>query len=241
VLLGEHPGALHEELQPRAPIPVADPDALVGVPADIIRRRPDVRRAERQLASQVAQIGVAKADLYPTFSISGFIEGVAGTTSDLFTGDAVGWSIVPGFRWDLFQGGKIRNNVRVQEARTQQLLIGYQQSVLLALEEVESSLVAYERETERRAKLREAVDASERAVSLVRTQYLSGLTNFQNLLDTQRSLFQQQDLLAQSEGQVVLNLVFLNRALGGGWSLADPVPAEIVAEATAEEAPGGTE
>ena len=235
VLLGGHPGALDDELNPRAGIPEADADIVAGVPADIVRRRPDVRRSERLLASQTALIGVAKADLYPSFSIVGFIQGVTGSIGNLFTGESTGWGIVPGFRWDIFSGGKIQNNIKVQEARTQQLLVGYQQIVLLALEEVESSLVAYQREIERRERLGVAVDASQRAVDLVRTQYIAGLTNFQNLLDTQRSLFQQQDLLAQSEGQVVLNLIFLNRALGGGWSLDDPVPDEVVAEG---DAPG---
>ncbi len=235
VLMGQHPGALDERLEPRVGIADTDGEIVAGVPADILRRRPDVRRAERLLASQTALIGVAKADLYPSFSISGFIQGVTGSIGNLFTGESTGWGIVPGFRWDVFSGGKIQNNIKVQEARTQQLLVGYQQTVLLALEEVESSLIFYEREIVRRDRLRDAVDASQRAVDLVRTQYLSGLTNFQNLLDTQRSLFQQDDLLAQSEGQVVLNLIFLNRALGGGWSLDDPVPDEVVADG---DAPG---
>ena len=228
VLLGFQPGALDDRLDSRLGIPNADSDIVTGVPADIVRRRPDVRRAERLLASQTALIGVAKADLYPSFSISGFIEGVTGSIGTLFTGQSTGWGIVPGFRWDIFSGGRVQNNIQVQEARTYQLLIGYQQTVLLALEEVESSLVAYQREIERRERLRDAANASQRAVDLVRTQYISGLTNFQNLLDTQRSLFQQQDLLAQSEGQVVLNLIFLNRALGGGWSMDASVPQEIV-------------
>ncbi len=233
VLMGRQPGALDERLEPRVGIADTDGEIVAGVPADILRRRPDVRRAERLLASQTALIGVAKADLYPSFSISGFIEGLTGSIGNLFTGESTGWGIVPGFRWDVFSGGKIQNNIKVQEARTQQLLVGYQQTVLLALEEVESSLIFYQREIVRRDRLRDAVDASQRAVDLVRTQYLSGLTNFQNLLDTQRSLFQQDDLLAQSEGQVVLNLIFLNRALGGGWSLDDTVPDEVAAESDA--------
>jgi multidrug efflux system outer membrane protein len=224
VLLGEQPGALHDELLADAgTIPAEPPDIVSGVPADVLRRRPDVRRAERLLAAQTARIGVAKADLYPTFSISGFVEAVAGSVSSLFESESGGWGIIPGFRWDLFQGGKIRNNIRAEEARTQQALYGYQQTILLALEEVEDALVAYDRERVRRERLREAADASQRAVDLVRTQYISGLTNFQNVLDTQRSLFQQQDLLAESEGRVVQNLIALNRALGGGWSL-EPEP-----------------
>jgi NodT family efflux transporter outer membrane factor (OMF) lipoprotein len=225
VLLGSQPGALHERLMTDGGVvPDVPPDVLSGVPADILRRRPDVRRAERQLAAQTALIGVATADLYPTFSISGFVEAVAGTFSGMFEGGSVGWGVVPGFRWDLFQGGKIRNNIRAEEARTDQALYAYQLTILVALQEVENALVAYDRELLRRERLQDAVDASQRAVDLVRTQYISGLTNFQNLLDTQRSLFQQQDLLATSEGQVVQNLIVLNRALGGGWSFEPEAP-----------------
>ncbi|MGD8698000.1 MAG: efflux transporter outer membrane subunit [Gemmatimonadales bacterium] len=244
VLLGEQPGARHDELlADEGTIPEAPPHVLTGVPADVLRRRPDVRRAERLLAAQTALIGVAKADLYPTFSISGFVEAVAGSASNLFEGESVGWGIIPGFRWDLFQGGKIRNNIRAEEARTQQALYGYQQTILLALEEVEGALVAYDRERVRRERLQEAANASQRAVDLVRTQYISGLTNFQNLLDTQRSLFQQQDLLAESEGRVVQNLIVLNRALGGGWSLEpeapDPVSGRAVGSAGDRSAKSG--
>jgi len=226
VLLGEQPGALHDRLTTDGlTIPEPPADIMTGVPADILRRRPDIRRAERLLAAQTARIGVAKADLYPTFSIAGFVEAVAGSFSGVFDGgESIGWGVIPGFRWDIFQGGKIRNNIRAEEARTQQALLGYQQAILLALEEVENALVAYDREQVRRERLREAVQASQRAVDLVRTQYISGLTNFQNLLDSQRSLFNQQDELADSEGQVVQSLIVLNRALGGGWSLEPEAP-----------------
>ncbi len=224
VLIGEQPGALDGELATMTPIPDTPETITSGVPADLLRRRPDVRRAERVLASQTALIGVAKADLYPTFSISGFIEGVANTFTGQFDSESGGWGLIPGFRWDLFQGGRIRNNIRAQEARTEQALLGYQQTILLALEEVENSLMAYDRERQRRDRLQEAVDASSRAVELVRTQYLAGLTNFQNLLDSQRSLFQQQDQLAESEGLVVQSLVVLNRSLGGGWVLEEQAP-----------------
>ncbi len=225
VLLGQQPGAVHDRLaMGEGEIPREPTDILVGVPADILRRRPDVRSAERRLAAQTARIGVATADLYPTFSLAGFVETVATSFSGLFDEGSLGWSIIPGFRWDLFQGGKIRNNIRAEEARTAQALYGYQQTILLAFEEVETAMVAYDRERLRRARLEEAANASQRAVDLVRTQYISGLTNFQNLLDTQRSLFQQQDELAASEGQVVQNLIALNRALGGGWSLDGEAP-----------------
>jgi NodT family efflux transporter outer membrane factor (OMF) lipoprotein len=218
VLLGQQPGTLHAELGPAAPIPTPPEDIATGLPTELLRRRPDVRRAERLLASQTALVGVATADLYPSFSLGGALQLVAGAFGDLGQSESVGWSLIPGVRWNLFTGGKIRSNIKVQEARTEQLLYQYEQSVLLALEEVEDALVAFAREQVRRDRLAEGVAAAERSVEIVRTQYLSGLVDFQRYVDSERELTQQQDLLARSEGQVIQNLVALNRALGGGWS-----------------------
>jgi len=222
VLLGKPPGAEDHLLEGEFEFPVPDESVTLGIPADLLRRRPDIRGAERQLASQSALIGAAKADLYPTFSLAGILAIESTDSTNLFDSGSATWSLVPGLRWNIFNGGKIRNNVRVQEALTQQLLFNYEQSVLFALDEVESTMVAYEREKERRDHLLEAVDASERTVELVRTQYMSGLTNFLNLLDAQRTLASQQDSYAESEGQVIQNLVTLNRALGGGWGPVNP-------------------
>jgi NodT family efflux transporter outer membrane factor (OMF) lipoprotein len=232
VLLGEPPGAVDEELSDPLGVPQASETIMSGVPADLLRRRPDIRRAERLLASQTARIGIATADLYPSFSLTGYVELEAIDFADLGDTGSFGWGIIPGFRWNIFAGGKIRNRIRAEEARTEQALVFYEQSILLALEEVENALVAYEQERLRRDRLTAAVDASRRAVELVHTQYISGLTNFQNYLDSQRSLFDLQDQLADSEGQVVKNLVNLNKALGGGWS-----PAE--ADALAMQMPAG--
>ncbi len=222
VLLGKPPGAVDDLLTGESAIPDPDEGVTLGIPADLLRRRPDIRTAERQLASQTALIGVAKADLYPTFSLTGILALESLDSGDFFDSGSTTWSLVPGLRWNIFSAGKIRNNIRVQEAITQQLLLSYEQSVLFALDEVESTMVAYEREKERRDRLYEAVDASSRTVELVRTQYMSGLTGFLNLLDAQRTLATQQDSWADSEGQVVQNLIALNRALGGGWGPPDP-------------------
>lgn len=238
VLLGEQPGMVHDELSDGVPIPTPPDSIATGLPAELLRRRPDVRRAERLLAAQTALIGAAKADLLPTFSLTGILELFAPTAGDLFTEEAVGWSLVPGVRWNIFSGGKIRNNIKVQEARTEQLLYFYEQSVLFALEEVENALVAFEQEKRRRDRLSEAVTAAQRSVDIVRTQYLSGLTDFQRYLDSERALFQQQDLLAASEGQVVRNLVGLNKALGGGWVLEDEEPDRQQVTASVADAPG---
>ena len=232
VLLGKPPGAVDDLLTGESSIPDPDESLGTGLPADLLRRRPDIRAAERRLASQTAQIGVAKADLYPSFSLNGFLALQSLDSSNFFESESTTWSLVPGLRWNIFAGGKIRNNIRVQEARTEQLLFTYEQTVLFALDEVESTMVAYEREKVRRQHLYEAVDASQRTVELVKTQYMSGLTDFLNLLDAQRTLASQQDSWAESEGQVVQNLIALNRALGGGWGPLDP---DATPKETAEE------
>jgi NodT family efflux transporter outer membrane factor (OMF) lipoprotein len=232
VLLGEPPGSIHDELAQDAPLLEPDDKVAYGIPADLLRRRPDIRQAERLLASQTARIGIATADLYPTLSLGGTVGLEALDFDDLGEGSSVFWSIVPKISWPIFTGGKIRNQIRAEEARTAQALAAYEQTVLRALEEVQNALVAYGQEKMRRDRLREAVNASQRAVDLVETQYLSGLTNFQNFLDSQRSLFRQQDELAESAGQVVKNLIDLNRALGGGWS---PSQAEVTAAAANSE------
>lgn len=236
VLLGEQPGTVHGELSDGGAIPTPPDSIATGLPAELLRRRPDVRRAERLLAAQTALIGAAKADLFPTFSLTGILELFAPNAGDLFTGESVGWSLVPGVRWNIFSGGKIRSNIKVQEARTEQLLYFYEQSVLLALEEVENALVAFEREKVRRDRLADAVTAAERSMVIVRTQYLSGLIDFQRYLDSERALFRQQDLLAACEGQVVRNLIGLNKALGGGWVLEQEAPDRLQATAAAADA-----
>jgi NodT family efflux transporter outer membrane factor (OMF) lipoprotein len=235
VLLAQTPGSLHEELGIARPIPEPTDAVAVGIPADLLRRRPDIRRAERELAAQTARIGVATADLYPSFSIGGSVGMEALDLTDLGSAGTGFFSIFPSFNWPIFSAGKIRNRIRVEEARTEQALIFYELTVLEALEEVQDAIVAYAQETARRDRLTEAVDASQRAVDLVRTQYLSGLTNFQNVLDTQRSLFNQQDLLAESEGFVVQNLILLNRSLGGGWQVSGDATLQARASRESEE------
>jgi NodT family efflux transporter outer membrane factor (OMF) lipoprotein len=218
VLLGEQPGELHAELSAEAPIPTEPAEVTTGLPVELLRQRPDVRQAERELAAQTARIGVATADLYPTFGLSGFF-GVESTSGgDLLHGDSLTWSIGLPIRWNVFSGGRIRSQIRAEEARTQQLLANYEQIVLTALEESENAMVAYEKEVQRRARLRQSVDATQRSLSLVLTQYTAGLTDFQNVLDTQRTLLVREDELAVAEGVVISNLVQLYRALGGGWN-----------------------
>ncbi len=215
VLLGEPPGALHDELMAPGAIPQPTATLVAGVPAELMRQRPDLRGAERRLAAQTARIGVTKADLYPRFSLSGFFAVQATDVSNL--GDGTTWGVSLPFRWNLFDGGRIRSAVQVEEARTEQALVAYERSLLFALEEVENSLTSYALELHRRDRLGEAVAATQRTVELADIQYRAGLTDFRTVLEAQRSLAIQQDSLASSEGQLVRNLISLYKALGGGW------------------------
>jgi NodT family efflux transporter outer membrane factor (OMF) lipoprotein len=220
VLLGIPPGELAQELTERKPIPVIPVTVAVGIPAETLRRRPDVRRAERILAARTARIGVATADLYPRFRLFGTIGLESIDSGDFFDWDSRFWSIGPSISWRIFDAGAIRQNIEVQTARQEQALIEYQATILDAMEEVENALVAYAKEQVRRDGLAKAVVAAERAEMLARNRYEAGLVGYFNVLDTQRSLLVLQDQLNQSDGAVVSNLVRLYKALGGGWEYA---------------------
>jgi NodT family efflux transporter outer membrane factor (OMF) lipoprotein len=222
VLMGENPGSVHDALSSREPIPVTPLEIAVGVPADVLRRRPDVRRAERELAAQTARIGVATAELYPKFSLLGSIGLEALSLGELFSTGARTYGAGPRVTWAIFDAGRIRRNIEVQNALQETALLQYEAAILTALEDVENSLVAYAKEQVRREFLTEASQASQRAVDLARSRYLSGLTDFQSVLDAQRSLLALKDQLAESEGQVTSNLIMLYKALGGGWTCMAP-------------------
>lgn len=223
ILLGVFPGALEAQLAARKPIPEAPPEVAVGVPAEALRRRPDVRRAERQLAAQTARIGVATADLYPKFTLPGTIGLEALAANHLFSTANRAWSLIGNFAWTIFKGGAIRQNIEVQSALQEQALNQYEATILTALEEGENSLIAYAEEQERRDTLAAATQAAQRAAELAQNQYTSGLIDFQALLDSQRSVLTFQDQLAQSKGQVTTNLISLYKALGGGWNSSVPI------------------
>jgi outer membrane protein TolC len=182
-----------------------------------------VRRAERQLAAQTARIGVATADLYPKFSLPGSIglEALAGHR--LFSLANRAWSLVGNFSWTVFKGGAIRQNIELQSALQEQALSQYEATILIALEEVENSLIAFVEEQERRDTLTAATHAAQLAAELARDQYASGLIDFQTVLDSQRSVLSFQEQLEQSKGQVTANLIGLYKALGGGWTRMAPV------------------
>ena len=217
VLLGENPGALDEELAENRPVPVPPLEVAVEIPADTLRHRPDIRRAERNLAARTARIGVATADLYPKFRLLGSIGLESLSSGNFLEWASRTWRIGPSISWNVFHAGAIRQNIKVQTARQEQAMIRYESAVLAAQEEVENALVAYAKEQQRRDSLARGTEAAKKAELLARDRYRAGLVDFSNVLDAQRSRLSFQDELAQSEGAVTSNLVRLYKALGGGW------------------------
>jgi NodT family efflux transporter outer membrane factor (OMF) lipoprotein len=223
VLLGEQPGALYSELEKTSPIPSAGPDVEVGLPSDLLKRRPDIRRAEAQVAAASARIGEAKADLFPRFVLTGTAGRQATQLHDLTLGLGNFFSVGPGIRLPLFTGGRIRSNIAVQTSRQRAADIAYQSAILSALEEVENALVNYSQEQERHDRLSAATKQSQLAVDLAGEQYRAGLVDFLSVLEAQRELYANEDQLVQSQASVTTDLVGLYRALGGGWSVAGGV------------------
>jgi outer membrane protein, multidrug efflux system len=217
VLLGQAPGALQDEMSVEKPIPLAPPTVPAGLPSDLLQRRPDVQRAERELAAATARIGVAKSDLFPKFSLTGIAGLQSISAGNWFDYASRYWSAGPTVQWEIFEAGSIRANVRVQSARQEQALDTYQQTVLVALEDTENALTAYAKEQVRRESLSQSVQANEQALELSTQLYNNGLADFLGVLDSERSLYASQDALVQSGQAVSLNLVQLYKALGGGW------------------------
>jgi multidrug efflux system outer membrane protein len=187
------------------------------LPSDLLRRRPDIRQAERELAATTARLGVAMADLYPRFSLTGLVGLQSLDATDLLKWPSRTWSIGPRVSWPVFDAGRIRAKIRAQDARQEQALARYEQAILISLEEVENALVAYIKERVRQRWLSEAVKASREAADVASERYRSGLENFLNVVIAQRSLYDSQDALAQSQIAIASNLVALYKALGGGW------------------------
>jgi NodT family efflux transporter outer membrane factor (OMF) lipoprotein len=217
LLLGQPPGALLEELTNAAPIPAAPPAVPVGLPADLLQRRPDVQQAERQLAAATARVGAVVSDLYPKFSLTGDVGLQSISPGDWFNAGSRFWTAGPTVQWRIFDAGRIRANIRVQNARVDQALAAYEQSMLAAFTDVETALTAYAREQTRRQSLAHAAQAGEQAVALARDLYQHGLADFLRVLEAQRSLYQSQDALIESDRAVSSDLIALYKALGGGW------------------------
>ncbi|MDD3544748.1 MAG: efflux RND transporter permease subunit [Kiritimatiellae bacterium] len=240
VLTGEMPGEMPEGMAADAPIPSAAPRMLVGIPAEFLRRRPDVRAAERRLAAQTARIGEARADLFPTFRLTGSVGLESLEEGDFFEYNSRFFGITPQVVWPVFRAGSIRARIEVQNALQEQALAAYEQSVLVAVAELRDALAAYGREYERMQALVEAADAARNAVALADEQYKNGLVDFNTVLDAQRSLLAFEETVALSEGEIVTGLIRVYKALGGGWSVfaereepadaADAIPERLLKE-----------
>jgi len=229
VLLGFPPQDLQRLLGGPPVIPTVPADVAVGIPADLLRRRPDIRRSERLLAAQSAQIGIAKSDLFPRFALLGTISVAAEDFDDLFKSSSLENFGGPTFRWAILNYGRIQNNIRVQDARFQAFIGDYENTVLQAQREVENALAAYLGAQRQVQFLTDSVHSANRAVELAEFQYREGATDYTRVLNTQEFLVTAQDRLVATRGLVVLNLVAVYKALGGGWELRvgqDFVPQE---------------
>ena len=232
VLLGKPPGTIQQMLGGEGKIPKPPAEVAIGIPADLLRRRPDVRGAELQAAAQSALIGVAKADFYPSVALLGSI-GFAATQSsattksgksgidEWFTGDSLTYMGGPSITWNIFNYGQISNNVRTQDARLQQLLINYQDVVLRAAAEVEDASVGFVQSQQQARFLDDSVTSAKRSVDLAVIQYRDGAVDYTRVLNTQQSLVAQQDQSTTVRGDIARYLVDMYRALGGGWQLRE--------------------
>jgi len=229
-LLGQNHGFVEKLIAP-GPIPDLPEQIAVGIPADLLRRRPDVRRAELSAVAQNAQVGIATADLYPSIALGGSF-GVASVSNDvggggaskLFSSDSINYAAGASFNWPVLNYGRIHNSIRVQDARLQQALAAYQQTVLLAAQEVDDAMVSLKGAQSQKAILKEGVVAAERSNDISMLQYREGFSGYQRVLDSQKSLFAQQNRYAASQGQAVLSVVQLYKALGGGWEVREGKP-----------------
>jgi NodT family efflux transporter outer membrane factor (OMF) lipoprotein len=223
ILLGQAPGALHDQLAAPAPIPDAPDNIAIGIPADTLRQRPDVRAAERRLAAETARIGEASAALYPGFQLSGSIGWEALSFGALGGSGSLTRSLLGSVAATLFDGGRIRSRIEIQNAIQEQALVSYEKTVLDALEEVENALVSHASSRRREQALREAADAAHSAVLMARHRYATGITDFQKVLDTERTLLTVQDSLKTTQAESISALIRLYKAIGGGWQAASSV------------------
>jgi multidrug efflux system outer membrane protein len=240
ILVGNVPGTDMDEFLGTGPIPTV-PDWLgIGVPCDLLRRRPDVRQAEWTVASACADIGVAMADLYPQLTLRGDISVDSRQYTNLFNSNSLAFSVGPSLRWKLLYWGSIRQNIESRKAASEQAIARYQQTVLRAIEEVENSLVSYHNQADREKILKRAVDATARSVQLSESRYDNGLISFQPVLDSQRELLKSEAELVETRGAMAISLIQTYKAAGGGWGVSparkprDSVLAEI-AECTRNE------
>jgi len=217
LLLSETPGGMKSRLGAKARFPRVPAEVAIGVPADMLRRRPDIHYAEYVAAAQSAQIGVARADLFPAFTISGSIGVRADDFSNLFNNGTTAGFINPGFSWNFLNYGRIKNNVRVQDAKFQETLLNYENTVLNAYSEVENALTGFLRSKQQAVYLRRSVRAARDAVGEVDAQYEDGTASYNRVVDAQRSLLVAEERLIAAEANVLTSLVAVYKGLGGGW------------------------
>jgi len=217
VLLGLEPAALLQELSPTYSIPETPPEVPMGIPSEVLRRRPDIRRAEARIHGATARIGIATAALYPKFSLTGSINFQNNHLHELINWKDRFGTAGPAVDWQIFSAGRVRSNIELQKALSQESVLAYQKTVLTAIQDVENALVAYAKEHERHKTLVDAVTANRKAVDMATQLYTQGLTDFLNVLVAQRSLYASEDALVQSTRNLSTDLVALYKALGGGW------------------------
>jgi len=234
VLVGLPPGSLADELGAQKPVPRVPNSIAIGVPADLLRQRADIRRTERALAAETARIGVAKGELYPHLSLAGTLGLASNGARRLFESDSIVNGIGPSVRWNLFDGalggGRLQAQVDGQYARAEQAGIAWEAAVLAALEEAENALTMFTREQERRSSLEAAATQSRRASEVARSQYSAGLTDFQVVIDSERATASLEDELAVSDAAVTSALVGLYKALGGGFGGEGDTSRSLMAE-----------
>jgi len=231
VLIGQQPGELVAELSPSAAVPPAPPEIPIGLPSDLLRRRPDVRRAERQLAAETARIGVAKSDWFPKLSLTGDAGMESVSLGKWFEPGSRFWSIGPSLQWRALDFGRVRAEVQAQTAVQEAALATFQKAVLISLQEAENAVVAYAQEQNRHRALADQAADNRRSLDLAESLYAEGRVNFLDVLDVRRSLYAADDQLAASDQAVALDLIALYKALGGGWEMLTQAPAQALTTA----------
>jgi NodT family efflux transporter outer membrane factor (OMF) lipoprotein len=241
LLLGRKPGEVSSLLGEPGTVPSTSAELVLGMPQDLIRRRPDIRQSERLLASQSAQVGFAITDLYPTFSLGGSVQFASNDADDndlddIFNSGSRSWNLNGGFNWNIWNYGRIKGNVRLQDALFQQLAIDYENTVLNAQAEIENAIIAYLISREQQDWYQKAADAAQGSVDIAQIQYREGLVDFNTVVSNLSALQSQQDLLASTKGSVATNLVNVYLALGGGWQIrAGQTADELIPQATKDE------
>jgi NodT family efflux transporter outer membrane factor (OMF) lipoprotein len=240
VLLGQEPGTLASTLETPRALPPQPPDLPDVLPSELLSRRPDLRRAERDVAAATARLGVARSELFPRFSIAGNFGRRSQDAKDLGSSGSQFWFLVAGVRLPILSGGRIRANIQVQDARQEEAVRQYEKAVLIAVEDVENSLSSQMREQRRLEALRASVAANRRALDLATERYTGGLENFLSVLDAQRVVYGAEDGLAQSETNAMVSLIAVYKALGGGWALDGTTLTPAGGESTARPRSGGS-